>query len=103
MTLRASTRTANPSSHNVLRIVLRTPEQKADLEASWARADEEFFGSGACHILAGAFLEKYRQTGFNALMIAPATGFRGSHVVIANEHHVFDCRGWSRRDKFLRA
>ena len=28
-------------------IVLRTPGEKADLQASWARPDEEFFASGA--------------------------------------------------------
>ena len=83
------------------RIVLRTPEQKADLEASWARPDEEFFASGTCHVLAAAFLESRSQLGFHALMLQPGPGFRGSHLVVANDHAIFDARGFSSRDEFL--
>jgi hypothetical protein len=86
---------------NVFRIVLRTPEEKADLDASWARPDEEFFASGACHVLAAAFLEAREHAGFHAIMIQPAAGFRGVHVVIANDDTIFDCRGWNPRDSFL--
>jgi hypothetical protein len=85
----------------MLRVVLRTPEEKADLVGSWARADEDFFGSGACHVLAGAFLQAYPSSGFRALMIRPTNGARGGHVIVADETTVFDCRGWNRRDDFL--
>jgi hypothetical protein len=87
----------------VFRIVSRTPEEKADLDASWARPDEEFFASGACHILAGAFLEARGNLGFHALMIQPAAAFGGVHVVIASNRAIFDCRGWSPRDQFLQS
>lgn len=86
----------------MFRIVLRTPEEKADLEASWARPDEEFFASGACHILAGAFLEEQSRPDFYAVMIKPTAGARGAHVVTANRRAIFDCRGWSPLDQYLR-
>jgi hypothetical protein len=85
----------------VFRIVLRSPEEKADLEASWARPDEEFFGSGACHVLAGAFLEAHHLGDFRALLIQPGAGFRGAHVVVANDRLIFDVRGWNPRGSFL--
>ena len=85
----------------LFRISARTPKQKADLAGSWARPDEDFFAAGACHILAGAFLETYPHAGFHALMLQPVEGFRGGHVVVANGSRVFDCRGWHEREDFL--
>ena len=86
----------------MFRIISRTPEQKADLAGAWAQPDEDFFAAGACHILAGAFLETYPSAGFHALMLQPADGFRGGHVVATNDADVFDCRGWTPRETFLR-
>jgi hypothetical protein len=83
-------------------IISRTAEQKADLAGTWEQPDEDFFAAGACHILAGAFLEAYPSAGFHALMLQPANGFRGGHVVVTNQADVFDCRGWSAREAFLR-
>lgn len=85
----------------MFRVAFRTPEEKADLDASWARPDEEFFALGACHILAGAFLETHGRMRFHAAMIQPAAGLRGAHVVIANGRIIFDWRGWSPHDQFL--
>src|SRR5450432_3316565 len=82
-------------------VVLRTAEEISDLEASWARPDDEFFAAGACHVLAGMFLEAYPFAGFRALLIRPAPSFRGSHVVVASSALVFDCRGWTPRERFL--
>jgi hypothetical protein len=82
-------------------IIARTPEQKADLAGSWALSDEDFFSAGACHILAGMFLRTYPNAGFQALLLQPAPGFRGTHVVVANPESVFDCRGWTARNEFL--
>lgn len=79
-----------------------TLEEKSDLEGSWARPDEEFFAAGACHVLAGTFLETYPSAGFRALLIQPGEGFRGRHVVAASSSMVFDCRGWTPREQFLR-
>ena len=85
----------------MFRVTLRTAEEKADLEVSWARPDEDFFGAGACHVLAGAFLRAYPDAGFHALHIQPASGFRGGHVVVTNGAWIFDCRGWNRNAGFL--
>lgn len=85
-----------------LQILFRTPEQKADLAGSWARSDEDFFAAGACHILAGIFLLTYPERGFSTVMIRPAEGFHGNHVIVANGSRVYDCRGWNDREDFLR-
>jgi hypothetical protein len=86
-----------------LHIVLRTPQQKADLEGSWRRTDEDFFASGACHVLAAAFLEAHPALACHALMLQPTSGLRGGHVLIESENHVFDCRGWNERAAYLGA
>lgn len=86
-----------------LHIVLRTPQQKADLEGSWQRTDEDFFASGACHVLAAAFLEARPARGFHALMLQPMSGLRGGHVLIESESHVFDHHGWNERADYLSA
>ena len=91
------------TGHSALPMVLRTPEQKADLQASWSRPDDELFASGACHVLAAAFLERRDHLGYRAVLIQPAPGFRGRHVVIANAHAIFDYRGWSPRDELLQS
>lgn len=85
----------------LFRIISRPPAEKADQALSWARCDEDFFAAGACHILAGVFLETYPQVGYYALMLRPASGFRGGHLVAANACRVFDCRGWHEREAFL--
>ena len=85
----------------LFRIIVRTPEEKADLEGGWARSDEDFFAAGACHVLAGAFLEAYPQSQFRPFMIQPARGFRSGHVVVASDTTAFDCRGFSPRAQFL--
>ncbi|MDB6168832.1 MAG: hypothetical protein JWM88_1696 [Verrucomicrobia bacterium] len=85
----------------MFRIISRTPEQKADLEWTWERCDEDFFAAGACHILAGTFLEMHPAAGHHALMLQPAEGFRGGHVVATDGTTVFDCRGWSPLAVFL--
>ena len=83
------------------RIILRTPEEKADLGLSWSRPDEDFFASGGCHVLAAAFLETYPGAGFEAWSIWPKRGHRGGHMVVARDELVFDWAGYSRRDAFL--
>jgi hypothetical protein len=85
----------------MFRVHLRTPEEKADLERSWRRPDEEFFASGACHVLAGVFLRGPLADGFGALLIEPRDGARGGHVIAASAQWVFDCRGWQRREPYL--
>lgn len=83
-------------------IISRTAEQKADLGGSWSRPDEEFFTAGACHILAGVFLETYPNNRFQAWMIRPSPGFRGGHVVVSDGSWIFDGRGWYSKEDYLR-
>ena len=84
------------------RIILRTPEEKADLDSCWSRPDEEFFASGACHVLAAAFLIEYPEAGFQPWRFAPSAGHRGGHMVVVRDDLVFDWAGYERRDAFLR-
>ena len=83
------------------KIILRSPEEKADLKLSWLRPDEEFFASGACHVLAAAFLEVYPSAGFSPWSVRPTDGGRGAHVIVMRGDLVFDWAGYSHRDTFL--
>jgi hypothetical protein len=83
-------------------IILRTKAEKSDRGLSWARPDIDFFGAGACHILAAAFIDSYPDAGFRAVMLKPVEGHvRGAHVVVSNGHQIFDCRGWHEHFTFL--
>lgn len=73
----------------------RTPTEKADLEISWHRPDDEFFGTGGCHVLAHVFLAMNPSAGYRPLLIAPTPGHRGMHVVCASDRHVFDFNGYT--------
>jgi hypothetical protein len=75
-------------------MIFRSAEDRFDLQRSWARPDRPFFAAGACHILAGVFLETFPRSGFHALMIQPKPGFRGSHVLVSNGRQVFDYHGY---------
>jgi hypothetical protein len=82
-------------------MIFRTEEQKRDPVRSWYRSDRSFFAAGACHILAGAFLETYPNTGFNPQLISPHPGLPGSHVFVSNGEIVFDYHGISKHHDFL--
>lgn len=82
-------------------IILRTPEQKADLGWNWARPDYEFFAAGACHVLAAAFLLEYPEARFQAWRVEPDVGQRGAHVVVASDEWVFDWAGYEKRNAFV--
>jgi hypothetical protein len=83
------------------RIILRSPEEKADPRLSWSRPDEEFFASGACHVLTAAFLLEYPAAGFSSWGVRPSTGDRGSHVVAIRGDLLFDWAGYSDREVFV--
>ena len=74
--------------------VLR-PGIKQHPQKRWALPDRVFFACGACHILAYAFLETYRNDGFAALWIKPANGFTGNHIIATNGELAFDYHGYS--------
>lgn len=84
------------------RVILRTPEEKADQVLSWSRPDEEFFASGACHVLVAAFLITHPAAGFAAWVLSPTTGTRGSHMIALRGDVVFDWLGYGGHSVFLR-
>jgi hypothetical protein len=49
-------------------MIFRSPAAKRDLIQSWGRPDRPFFASGACHILAGVFLEKYADANYRPFL-----------------------------------
>lgn len=78
------------------------PGLKRHPEKRWKRPDRIFFGFGACHILAGCWLEAEPLSGFWPERILPPDGTPGSHIYVTDGRLVFDCRGYSLRRNFLR-
>ncbi|KIC48708.1 hypothetical protein [Tateyamaria sp. ANG-S1] len=74
---------------------------KSHPEKRWQQRDRVFFGFGACHILAGVFLEEMSVEGFYGEWIEPGDGFRGTHVYATNGVLAFDFHGYSYRDNLL--
>ena len=77
------------------------PGIKRHPERRWNRPDQIFFGHGACHILAGAYLRLFPQTNLQAERIIPAEGFAGAHIFLTDGMLAFDFHGYSRRDRLL--
>ncbi len=82
-------------------MIFRTEAQKKDQALSWKRADRAFFASGACHILAHAFLQEYGAQRYRPYLILPLRGFRGEHIYAATGDTVFDYHGFSEKACFL--
>lgn len=74
---------------------------KKDPVRRWALPDRIFFGYGACHILAGVYLQKPPLQGFYAERIIPAEGFAGGHMYVTDGIIAFDFHGYSLRDRLL--
>lgn len=74
---------------------------KRDPVRRWALPDRIFFGHGACHILAGAFLLRSPLPGFYAERIVPGEGFAGNHIYVTNGKIAFDYHGYSSRMRLL--
>ena len=74
---------------------------KKDPEKRWSLPDRVFFGYGACHILAGVFLEIAPLPGFYGERIVPGEGFWGNHVYVTNGSIVFDHHGYSARNRLV--
>lgn len=77
------------------------PGIKRNPERRWALPDRIFFGHGACHILAGTYLELAPLTGFHAERIIPGGGHAGNHIFATDGEIAFDFHGYSRRTKLL--
>lgn len=74
---------------------------KRDPARRWALPDRVFFACGACHILAYAFLERFRGAGYAAWWIRPAPGFTGNHVVVVRGREAFDYHGHAPLEALL--
>lgn len=79
----------------------RTPEERHDIFKSWARDDQAFFASGACHILADMFVQLHQHDGYCMIYIKPNHGFPGSHVYASNGTWAFDHNGWTKECELL--
>lgn len=74
---------------------------KADPKNRWQQPDRVFFGFGACHILAGVFLEVSPLDDFYGEWIRPSDGFTGNHMYVTNGVLAFDFHGYSFRQNLL--
>ena len=70
-------------------------------EKRWLQRDRAFFRFGACHILAGVFLEHLPLEGFYGECISPSEGFSGTHLYVANGELAVDFPGHSFRKNLL--
>lgn len=77
------------------------PGIKQDQVRRWDLPERVFFARGACHVLAYAFLDAYRQAGFRAIWIKPAPGHTGNHIVIVRDDLAFDYHGYSSWTRLL--
>ena len=93
---------SNNASCAVLRKLFQPRDNpKNDPEKRWRQPDRVFFGFGACHILAGVFLEDPPLAGFYGEWIVPSDGFRGTHMFVTDGHLAFDYHGYSLRKNLL--
>ena len=78
------------------------PETKRDAQRRWLLPDRTFFGHGACHILAGVYLNDPPLVGFYAERVIPGDGFAGNHIYVTNGVIAFDFHGYCSRLRLLR-
>ncbi len=77
------------------------PGIKQDHVRRWALPDRIFFGHGACHILAGAYLSEPPLPGFHAERIIPRDDVPGGHMYATDGLIAFDYHGYSLRERLL--
>lgn len=77
------------------------PGIKRDPVKRWNLPDRIFFGNGACHILAGEYLELSPRPGFHAEWIVPIKGFYGNHIYVTDGTIAFDFHSYTLRDNLL--
>ncbi|MDA4847915.1 hypothetical protein [Hoeflea poritis] len=77
------------------------PGTKSDPVLRWNRPDRIFFGYGACHVLAGVYLDMQPLWEFYAERIVPNEGYSGNHVYVTDGAIAFDFHGYSGRERLL--
>ena len=70
------------------------PNKKRDPVVRWHLPDRIFFGHGACHILAGVFLQEQTGDAFSAYWIKPHR-HPGMHIFVSDGQLAFDYHGYS--------
>ena len=78
------------------------PGIKRDPVRRWNLPDRIFFGHGACHILAGVFLDSAPMNNFHAEWIRPRGDFAGSHIYVTDGSIAFDYHGYSVLSRLLK-
>ena len=74
---------------------------KQNPEKRWSLTDRVFFGHGACHILAGVYLQSSTLSGLYAVRIKPLEEFNGNHVFVTDGRITFDYHGYSEYENSL--
>ncbi len=74
---------------------------RTDLKGKWHLPDRIFFACGACHILAYAFLAKYKTYDARAMWLKPSNGYIGNHIFVHGADYIFDYHGYSEPERYL--
>lgn len=74
---------------------------KEDPVRRWNLPDRIFFGHGACHLLAGAYLKRFPHREFWAEWIRPFDAREGNHIYVTNGTLAFDYHGSSCKVSLL--
>lgn len=77
------------------------PGVKQNPARRWALPDRIFYGYGACHILAGVFLERFSESGCWAVWVKPWEGFHGNHIFVTDGRIAFDYHGYSVHERLV--
>lgn len=77
------------------------PGVKQDPQRRWQLPDRIFFAHGACHILAGVFLQRFPDALFKAIWVKPIEGYYGSHIFVTNGSIAFDYHGYSKLERLI--
>ncbi|TYK46701.1 hypothetical protein [Actinomadura decatromicini] len=80
----------------------RTDAERRDQLLSWDRDDLAFFASGACHILAYAFMDTYPDAGFQPVGLWSREAKDPGHLYVTNGTWAFDHDGWTLESELLR-
>ena len=75
------------------------PGIKKDPERRWALPDRISFGYGACHILAGVYLDDPPLPGIFAERVIPRDDRPGGHASVTEGTIAFDHHGHASRDR----
>jgi len=77
------------------------PGIKNDPVKRWNLPDRIFFGNGACHILAGVFLQQISSNDFHAIWLKPNNDFPGNHIFVTDGDFAFDFHGYSKCERLI--